>query len=307
MEQGMAIGNTEASMYTRRLIQVWILLAVFMAVMVCAGCRLKTDTMPKAVDGVMDLRGVDLMKDGPIPLNGEWQFYWDRLLTPQNLTTDSNLQPSGVFVLPGVWRGQAHDDLTLSRKGQATFRLRLHVAPNEDPLELKLVDLQMAYRLWANGTLVAESGVVGRTAEEETPQRSLRLATVTPKDGVVDLVLQVSSHHFRTGGIPEPIIIASAGVLEMQRTQKWALALFFAGSILVIGIYHLAIYQMRRRSTASLYFGLYCLLSVGYVVTSNTSGWVMTLLKPGINPASMENFSLLCYMAWPSVDRKSVV
>lgn len=39
---------------------------------------------PAVREGVLDLSGWDLSTDGPVPLEGEWAFYWNRLLEPGN-------------------------------------------------------------------------------------------------------------------------------------------------------------------------------------------------------------------------------
>ncbi|BCS86851.1 sensor histidine kinase [Pseudodesulfovibrio sediminis] len=299
MKRLTAINAPTGRRRTRQYILASLLCVVLVVVMACTGgCLRQSSVPPKAVAGVLDIRGIDLAQSGPLSLHGEWEFYWDRLLTPADFLAEAP-EPSGMFTLPGTWN-HAPEELNLSRTGQATYRLHLLTNPGDAPLEIRLVDIQMAYKLWANGVVVAHSGIVGISAEDEAPKRSLRIGEIVSRDGKVELVLQVSNHHFRVGGIPETIVVGPVGALQEQRTQAWALALFFAGSILVIGVYHLTLYFVRRRDVAPLYFGLYCLLTIGYTINSNTSGWVMTMLVPDINPAFMENFALLCYMAWPS-------
>ena len=41
--------------------------------------------VPQAKQGVIDLRNVDFNQQ-TIKLNGEWEFYWKQLLTPQSQT-----------------------------------------------------------------------------------------------------------------------------------------------------------------------------------------------------------------------------
>lgn len=43
-------------------------------------------TPPQAQKGVMDLRGWDFERDGPVRLSGEYEFYWDILLSPEDFT-----------------------------------------------------------------------------------------------------------------------------------------------------------------------------------------------------------------------------
>lgn len=42
----------------------------------------KPPQMPRAVQGILDLRGWDFGKDGVLSLEGEWEFYWQQLLAP---------------------------------------------------------------------------------------------------------------------------------------------------------------------------------------------------------------------------------
>ncbi len=60
---------------------------------------------PLAVEGVLDLRGWDFSKKVLVPLNGEWQFYWNQLLNPHDFK-DSNLPEQNTHInLPGIWNG----------------------------------------------------------------------------------------------------------------------------------------------------------------------------------------------------------
>ena len=252
--------------------------------------------------GELDLRAPLLNDTSPIALAGQWEFYWGRLLTPEDFQPGKNCpRPTGYSSLPGSWRGKQADGLRLGATGQATYRLRLVTDRDSGCLTLRLFDIHEAYRLWANGELVAQSGVPGTSSETEQPTRSLILADVPFHGHPIELVLQVSNHHFRQGGVTEPILAALPGPLEQAQARDWALSLFFAGSILIMGVYHLVLYAWRKKNPAPLYFGLYCLLVVGYCTTSNSSGWVARLAFPRWDAQSMEMFSLVCFVCWASL------
>ena len=276
---------------------------IVMLVLGLTGCAVdRSETKPYAERGVIDLRRQDFSEGRIFALNGEWEFYWDRLLTPDKFSSGSKLpEMSGFFTLPGTWRGHSIDGERLGSTGQATYRLRLLTDQSVDRLTLRIFDIHEAYKLWANGELIAQSGMPGKSAETETPARTLKLAEVPLQGQSIDLILQVSNYHFRRGGIGEPILIARPGPLEALQTRDWAISLFFAGCMLVMGVYHLVLYLWRKRDVAPLYFGLYCLLVVGYSVTSNSSRWVISLLLPGWNSVSMEIFSLTCFVCWASL------
>lgn len=58
--------------------------AVLVLIFVGWGYRGTKETSPLARHGVLDLSGWDLEKDGPVNLAGEWEFYWEQLLTPED-------------------------------------------------------------------------------------------------------------------------------------------------------------------------------------------------------------------------------
>lgn len=278
-------------------------LLLALAVLALSGCVLGLhESGPRAKDGVFDLRGSELAEGRVVALDGEWEFYWNRLLTPDDFHgSGKSPEISGFFSLPGAWRGHRLGDKKLGSTGQATYRLRLLTDGSSGRLTLRLFDIHEAYRLWADGKLIAQSGVPGRSAATERPARTLKLVEIPLGGHPVELILQVSNYHFRMGGVTEPMLVARPGPLEAAQTRSWGISLFFAGCMLVVGVYHLGLYYWRQQDVAPLYFGLYCLLAVGYSVTSNSSGWVITRLLPGWNPESMEIFSLSCFVCWASL------
>ncbi|WP_246287831.1 hypothetical protein [Desulfolutivibrio sulfoxidireducens] len=103
---------------------------VFLIVLPCLGCSSPDKNAPMAEGGLLDLAGWDIVGDGPVALNGQWEFYWDRLLAPDPFKSDiATPQPSGFMNLPGTWKGQELEGKTLPGQGQATFRLRLLPGP----------------------------------------------------------------------------------------------------------------------------------------------------------------------------------
>lgn len=249
-----------------------------------------------ASKGILDLSRDDFSGDRVVSVQGEWEFYWDRLLTPEDFAPGKTPPvPTGLLPLPGSWKGYQLHDRPLGGLGQATFRLRL-VTGKAQHLALRLSDIQMAYRLWANGKLVAQSGVTGTSPETEQPRRSMVIANLEASGQPVDLLLQISNHSFRKGGVSEELRLASPATLQARQVRTWGAALFFAGSLLLMGCHHIILYFWRRKELSTLYFGVYCLLLVGYTCCSNTTDWAITLFIKDISPLFLERFSITCYL-----------
>lgn len=252
---------------------------------------------PRAENGVLDLRRFDPATMGPARLDGAWEFYWNRLLTPQDFAEGTAPSPSGLLSLPGTWKGMRVNDAELGGTGQATLRLRLRLWPEARELTLRLFDIPMAYRLWANGQFVTGSGTVGTDADSETPLRSLVLASITPKGENLELVLQISNHHFRAGGVPEGLRLAPPGPLEAERDRTWTFSYFFAGCLLVTLLYHLFLFHLDRKQVSAGYFSGFCLCMLCYCMTSNTSFWAINRFLPALPPHWSEYVPLFFYLA----------
>lgn len=79
----------------------------------------------QAKNGVLDLTDWDLARDGPVNLSGEWEFYWEQLLQPDDFA-GANLPPrTGLVELPAPWNGYVVNGVPLSGDGYATYRLNL--------------------------------------------------------------------------------------------------------------------------------------------------------------------------------------
>lgn len=275
---------------------------VLLFLLACLGCSSQDKNVPMAEGGVLDLTGWDLVEDGPVALNGQWEFYWDRLLAPDAFTPDlAPSSPLGFISLPGAWKGHVVRGRPLPGQGQATFRLRLLPGAGTFPLALRIIGVHAAYRLWIDGRLVAESGVTGWSSDTESPHRSLVLAPFTSRGVPLELVLQVSNHSYRRGGLLYPILLGLPDQLGQIHIRVWSWGMLFVGSLLIMAMYHLVLYFLKRKEASTLYFSLGCLLLIFYYITSDTSDWLIKLFVAKADPSVILKISLISYITLSSV------
>lgn len=272
-----------------------ILLAVLiMLIPLSWGCNGNKDAAPLAHQGVIDLSRLNMMRFDPVRLDGEWEFYWNQLLSPEDFRGAQPPVVSAYFTLPNAWNGFKLKEEKLGGSGFATFRLRILPGAVKRELALHLVDLNSAYKLWADGKLLVESGLVGKNTSEEIPTQSIQQPRLYIGDRPVELVLQISNYHYREGGVVSSLELGSADQLEAAQRRQWGLALFCIGSLLVMGIYHIVLFCFRRKNIAPLYFGIYCLLWTAYAFISSSNGWVVRLFFERIPDQCINRIDLLC-------------
>lgn len=213
--------------------------------------------------GILDLTGVHV-SENPLKLAGEWEFYWQELLSPEDIQIRSTRE--GIhnrwISIPNSWLGYRLDDQRLNGTGYATFRVVIELSEQDrnERLALRLPTIFHAYKLWVNGELLAEVGVVGRDKCRVTPNLATKLVFIQPGNDRLELVMQVANFHHMRGGITKYIELGGSDVLTVRTNLNIAAEMFITASLLVIGVYHLLLFILRRKDRAPLYFGLFTLL-----------------------------------------------
>lgn len=90
-------------MYIRTLIYVFGLLFL------THSSLFSREEIPLAIGGVLDLRDYNFKTEGPISLEGEFEFYWNQMLNPA-VENDSGVV--SYIQVPGSWYhlvGESHD------------------------------------------------------------------------------------------------------------------------------------------------------------------------------------------------------
>jgi len=272
-------------------------LALAVLILLCSGCVGSQKALPLARNGVIHLPSIDILQIDPISLDGEWEFYWNRLLTPDDFHRPHPPVMSGYLSLPGSWNRFRIDGKALGGGGYATFRLRV-LPPNElhGELALRLGYLVSAYRLWADGHLIAKGGVIGTDTSGEIPNQHIQLARLPVSGRPVELVLQISNFHYSNGGPVTSIELGIEGRLLTKQLLKWGIAFLCSGAMLVMGVYHLVLFCFRPKNTAPLYFGLLFLLWMVLQLTSPLSDWCANLLLGDIPVWFLNRFDVVCFI-----------
>lgn len=224
----------------------------------------KASLPPKAAGGVIDLRNWSFRQNGVLSFKGQWEFYWQKLLTPEDFKEGEAISRTGYIRVPGTWNGyvlpEDENRQKLRGDGYATYRLVIHTNTDEPVLGIKMLDFATSYRIWVNGELLSENGRVGTSKDETVPQAFPRLVNFQNDGGTIEIVLQIANFTHRKGGIWTDIKMGIPSQLQALREKQLFSTLFLRGGLLVMAVYYLGLYLLRRKDKAPLFCALLCFL-----------------------------------------------
>ncbi|MEM7184739.1 MAG: 7TM diverse intracellular signaling domain-containing protein [Spirochaetota bacterium] len=210
-----------------------------------------------ASKGNLDLRNWNFLKQGSVSLQGEWEFYWQNLLMPQN----RNDKGEKVYIqVPSYW-----DEYTDKKNvgiGYASYRLfvQLPISENRAALALKVPNLGTSYRLYINGRLVKE---VGRVSENPKLARSAyqtSIADISNSESELEIIIHVANYNHIHGGFWYEAYLGLASQVKRKTDLNLFMDFFLFGSILIISIYHLNLFLKIKKNISNLYFAMLSLL-----------------------------------------------
>ena len=212
---------------------------------------------PQAIQGVLDLRDWDFGRDGAVSLAGEWAFYWQELLLPEQVKA----APAIYVPVPNGWDDYEIEGETLPTQGYATYQLTLHVPDTQQVYGLYLDGQSYAYSLWIDGRLIARDGQVGKTRAVMIPYKQPKVAHFQAEQEMVDIVIHVSNFHHRNGGFRKDIWLGLPQPIQQYQLQAWFVQALSLGILFIMGLYHICLYAFRPQNVSPLYFALLCWVS----------------------------------------------
>jgi signal transduction histidine kinase len=223
---------------------------IFFALHVLAGLLLfaaSAAAAPKPENGAIDLTQWNFLDDGTVSLAGDWQFYGSRW------ANETEGAPSVVQHLPGEWESSGQSGVGY---GTYTLTLRLPDAPAGERFAIRTGYLYSAYRVYANGALIAESGVPSSRAEDESARAYHKIAVLPEGAREVELKFEVSNHVRRSGGAFIAPAIGLESNIVFYRDLYVAISFLLVGAMVSAAAYHFLVVALVPAARASFWFAL---------------------------------------------------
>jgi signal transduction histidine kinase len=177
---------------------------------------------PVAIKGTIDLRKMGNTDHFIVKLNGEWEFYWNKMLRPIDFKS-GNLKPDYFGKVPSYWTDYPQDKIITKKEGFATYRLT--VLMPEGYSKQMAVDLPVfdsSYDIYINGIYLGGNGTPGKSKAETEPAYKRNLFSIDSKSDSLSIIINVSNFHHRRGGFWLPMMLGTFS--EIQRREAVTLA-----------------------------------------------------------------------------------
>ena len=147
----------------------------------------------EAVKGSMNLSKVD-PSVGKTYLDGQWEFYWNRFITEES---EKNLKPDLMMKVPDEWSHYKVKEKSLPASGFASYKLTLVGLSYDKALTLYIPDFGGTYRVFINGKLASESGIISKNSDKifTVPKADLYPVTLS-YDTTQEVVIEVATTRF---------------------------------------------------------------------------------------------------------------
>jgi sensor histidine kinase YesM len=211
--------------------------------------------------GAIDLSHVNFNRGDLVVLSGQWEFYWDRLLTQENFMNESKLLPDSYINVPGSWHVSQLGVKSYPEHGVATYRLHItYPVTLKDPA-LRIQRVSSSFKLYVNGEIIKE---VGKVSDQQSDFKGgyEQVIVALPNDKQeLDLIIQVANFDYARGGLRESPIFASKQALENHKMTLLVLQVFFIGCVCAFGFYYLLLFILQRKNRTALLFSILCFIT----------------------------------------------
>ncbi|MGG6313193.1 ATP-binding protein [Paenibacillus macerans] len=243
-------------------------------------------TQPMEVhQGIMDLSGWDPKQQGRIKLDGEWEFYWNRLLAPEDFRLAEKPSFDAFMPVPAQWNGKRLNGRPLPAYGSATYRMVMKNLPAGGIFALKKTNIRFSSTIYVNGRKLFDDGKPSLQAETYKAGNLPQTALIPLERGDAEIIVQVANYDYINSGIPVSLYfgdqVAMDRILKINLAREFStlavlaiLAVIFFISYAVAAIY-------RKKDLALLLSACICLLFSIYHGLSGER--TLTILLPHIS------------------------
>ncbi|REK76842.1 histidine kinase [Paenibacillus paeoniae] len=223
----------------------------------------RTD-QPLAQSGVLQLTEENWNKHDLFQLDGEWSFFPNQLLTPQEIAMQDTA--SGTFIqVPGNWNGQSlANGVEMNGKGFGTYRLLVEGVPTDRQLAISKRYIRFADALFVDGKQLGQSGTPSADPTLYEPRNMPYTTYFFAEKPELEIVIQVANYEYRDGGILSTIEFGSGqqidGKIKHQTGLEYMIISFMIAFSLLFFYSYLFIHKDVKVLLQAIFFFFFAVI-----------------------------------------------
>ena len=207
--------------------------------------------------GILDLRECTLDDDFFLKLDGEWEFYWDRFVSPEEFLATSPPLPDLYCDIPSYWSDYSINEKPLSGFGHGTYRLQILLPEGyRQTLAFEVPVFDAAYSLFLDGRFINSNGKTG-TSEIDSEGGYKPFATgYRPVSDTLDILIHVSNYQHRRGGFWRSMKIGDPLKIDRSSSESALISYISLGILLAFTSFFFIFFLLFKEDKILLFFSL---------------------------------------------------
>jgi signal transduction histidine kinase len=211
---------------------------------------------PVARKGVMDLRNISNPDHFIIKLNGEWEFYWEKMLRPHDFLTSIN-KPDYYGKVPSYWTDYPQASVKTEPFGFATYHMTILLPSGfKNALGIDLPVFDSSYDIYINNRYMGGNGTTGKSADETKPEYQRNFFRFSPESDSLSIVINVSNYDHRRGGFWLPVKLGTFMEVQKQLANSWAAEWSVISLLLGFSLFFTFFYLISKRERILAFFSM---------------------------------------------------
>ena len=238
-----------------------IRLLVLFLIFFISGCNpYEKVVVPGAVRGVVDLRQLEDKEHFIVILNGEWEFYWNKMLHPHDFMT-GKIRPDYYGKVPSYWTDYPRESVNTKKEGYATYKLTVLLPPGfRKSLAVDMPVFDSSYDIYINGEYYGGNGIPGRSEIETIPEYRRNFFRLNPDADNLSIVINVANFSHRRGGFWLPMKIGTFNEVQKSLANSWAMEWATISLLLGFSLFFLFFFIIYPKEKM---IGYFCMATIG--------------------------------------------
>lgn len=216
--------------------------------------------------GKADLKTYNFDQNGPIELDGKWEFYPEKLYTAKDFKNGNSIKPM-IVELPSLWNKDYFPESEKPNIGFGTYRIKIILPKDVNILALRLKRIETAYNIFTDDSLILSVGQVSSN-EENYQAEQKTISKIFPVNGSFSLIIQVSNFHHRKGGIHSNIVLGLPNQILKKNRVASSYEIFIIGVLLIMAVFHFGLFIFGRKDYSLLFFSLLLISEIASLMTN---------------------------------------